>query len=202
MQVVAFTGLPGAGKTDAVEEARRRGLPIVVMGDFVRAEAKRRGLEPVDTNLGAVAQDMRARSGSDVFAQKTADAILARHAKAPLVVVDGVRSLPEIQAFRKRFGQDFQLVAIEAPDVQRFVRLKARGRSDDSQSESQIRHRDEREKAWGLLEAIRNADARIENNRSLEAFRADVSLLFDRLTSLAARGSSTGPARAASGTRP
>lgn len=202
MHVVAFTGMPGAGKTDAVEEARRRGLPIVVMGDFVRAEARARGLDPVDANLGAVAQDMRRTQGADVFARKTVDEIQRRHATDPLVVVDGVRSLDEIRTLRSRLGRTFHLVAIEAPEPQRHARLRARGRADDSASPEQVRARDEREKAWGLADAIRTADARIQNDGTLESFRRRVSELFDGFTASAARGSATGSGPAAAGRLP
>lgn len=202
MRVVAFTGLPGAGKTDAVEEAKRRGLPIVVMGDFVRAETQARGLSPADANLGKTAQDMRQRLGADIMAVKTIDEIQRKHREARLVVVDGVRSLEEIQTLRARLGPSFQLVSIDAPEAERFARLRGRGRSDDSHSVDDMRARDEREKAWGLLEAISQADAHLGNAGSLAEFRRQVSALFDRLTAPAEVGSATGFARAGPGTPP
>lgn len=202
MRVVAFTGLPGSGKTDAVDEARRRGLPIVVMGDFVRAEARAKNLEPVDANLGKLAQELRRQHGPDVLAHRTADRVQKEHRGAKLIVIDGVRSLEEIHAFRTRFGNSFHVVAIEARDDQRHERLRGRGRSDDSTSVEQLKLRDEREKAWGVLEAMQKADMRLSNRGSLDEFRRDVSQLFDRLMSSAEAGSETGRAPGSSGKRP
>jgi dephospho-CoA kinase len=202
MRVVAFTGMPGSGKSDAVEEARRRGIPIVVMGDFVRAEARSRGLSLSDADVGRVAQQMRREHGADVWARKTADAVAQNQRGAKLVVIDGVRSLDEIATLRRRFGTDFQLVAIEAPDEARVRRLMSRGRADDANDAQSVRRRDEREVAWGLKDAMRQADARIVNDGGVKEFQREVARLFDRLTASEAGGSATGARPAASGTGP
>lgn len=182
MRVIAFTGMPGAGKSDAVAEARRRGLPIVVMGDFVRAEVRARGLAPTDENLGRTATEMRSRHGADVWAQRTADELLARHQSEPLVVIDGVRTLAEVETLRRRLGRAFYLVAIEAPLPDRARRLIARARSDAPLTLAGVEERDRREVGWGILEAMRGADERIKNEGTLEAFQGTVRGLFDRLT--------------------
>jgi len=44
--VIGVTGMPGAGKDTVRDIVREYGFPVVVMGDEVRAEAARRGLEP------------------------------------------------------------------------------------------------------------------------------------------------------------
>ncbi|KAA0004479.1 MAG: hypothetical protein FE043_00590 [Thermoplasmata archaeon] len=70
MKVVAFTGLPGSGKTEAVGVAEEAGFDIVRMGDEVRAEVKRRGMPLNDRNLGAVANEMREKEGMDIWARR------------------------------------------------------------------------------------------------------------------------------------
>lgn len=182
MRVIAFTGMPGAGKTDAVAEAKRRGLPIVVMGDFVRAEVRNRGLPPIDENLGRVATEMRQRFGADVWANRTADDLMAQHQKDPLVVIDGVRTLAEVETLRRRLGRSFYLVSIEAPPADRARRLMARARSDAPLSPADVAERDRREISWGIQEAMRGADERLENLGTLAQFEAQVRALFDRLT--------------------
>src|SRR5687767_11016282 len=122
MQVVAFTGMPGAGKSEAVAEARERGFPIVNMGDFVRAAAKEKGLPPTDENLGRIASQMRAEHGADIWARKTCDHIQAKFAADRLVVIDGVRTPAEIATMRKLLGRTFHLIAIHAPEPVRAER--------------------------------------------------------------------------------
>ena len=45
-------GLPGSGKSVASNVARDMGIEVLVMGDVIRQEAARLGLEPTDQNLG------------------------------------------------------------------------------------------------------------------------------------------------------
>ena len=58
--IIGITGMPGSGKNTVREIVRGFGLPIVVMGDEVRAEAERRGLDPTPENLGKVMLQIRA----------------------------------------------------------------------------------------------------------------------------------------------
>ena len=61
MKIVGFVGMPGSGKSVAADVAREMNIPVVVMGDVIREEAARRGLDPTDKNLGAVGNDLRTR---------------------------------------------------------------------------------------------------------------------------------------------
>lgn len=182
MRVVAFTGMPGAGKSEAVAEARRRGLPIVTMGDFVRAATSAQGLPLTDENLGRIATQMRRERGADWWAQRTCDEIERRHRGSRLVVIDGVRTLEEVEAFRRRLGAAFQLVAVETSLEMRADRLRRRGRPDDGTTVEQVRERDEREVGWGIDRAIAAADETLRNVQDLDGFRREVVALFDRLT--------------------
>lgn len=181
MRIVAFTGMPGAGKSEAVEVARARKIPVVRMGDFVWEETKRRSLPLKDEFVGKVATEMRQQQGKDYWAQRTCDAILKEHAKAPLVVVDGVRNHEEVEAFRKRLGDRFELVAVTAPPEVRTGRLMKRKRMDDSVTREEILQRDERELGWGIARSIALADHSVVNDGDLEAFRKEIERLFDTL---------------------
>lgn len=181
MHVVAFTGMPGSGKTEAMEVARSRGLTVVRMGEFVWEETKKRGLELVDANVGRVASEMRKTHGPDYWAAQTCEAILRDHGKKPVILVDGVRNHEEVERFRKTLGDRFELVAITAPPPTRVERLLKRKRSDDSATPEDIQKRDERELGWGIARSIALADHVIVNEGDLPAFQKAVGRLFDRL---------------------
>jgi dephospho-CoA kinase len=169
MQVVATVGMPGSGKGEFAAVADEMGYPVVRMGDVIRDEAERRGVEPSDANLGAIATALREEHGDDVIARRCVDAV--RDRDADLVVVDGVRGIDEVETFRDAFGDDLALVAVEAPFEDRLERLDERGRSDDVSSEQALERRDERELGYGMGEAIEAADATVANDGSLAAFR-------------------------------
>ena len=70
MKAIAFTGMPGAGKSEAVRVAEELGIAVVRMGDVVRNEARKRGLELSDENVGGLADEMRREHGKDIWARK------------------------------------------------------------------------------------------------------------------------------------
>jgi dephospho-CoA kinase len=100
---------------------------------------------------------------------------------SPVIVVDGTRNREEINYFKKQFGDDFKLVAIDASFDIRFERVKKRARSDDMCNTDELKRRDEREKGWGLDKAIEMADIIISNTSSLEKFHEEVKKLLINL---------------------
>ena len=165
--------MPGSGKSAAADVAREMGIPVVVMGDVIREEAARRGLEPTDRNLGNVGNDLRDKEGPDAIATRCLAKI---RATGTPVVVEGIRSRSEVDLFRES-SDDFELVEVFVPDEIRLDRIASRGRSDDANDRDlakAVADRDARELSWGMGEAIRAADLRIENAGGVEEFRGRV----------------------------
>ena len=175
MKVIAFTGMPGSGKSEAVRVAREIGIPVVRMGDCVWEEVKKRGLELNDENVGRIANEMREKHGMDIWARRTLEKIDPSWDK---VVIDGVRNIEEVEFFREKLGKDFMLVAIHASPETRYKRLMERKREDDSTTLEKIKERDERELRWGIGVVIALADVIIVNEGSLEEFREKVKNLL------------------------
>lgn len=172
MKIIAFVGMPAAGKSVASVVARDMDIPVVNMGDAVREETKKRGLPGTDENIGGMGTRLREEEGMDAIARRCIPKIW--ELDSPVVVVDGIRNLDEVIHFKSRFGNDFQLIAIQAPLDIRFERIKARARSDDMENIEELIRRDERERTWGLDKAIEMADVTITNNDSLERFCEEI----------------------------
>ncbi|WP_292374777.1 dephospho-CoA kinase [Methanosarcina sp. UBA411] len=172
MKIIAFVGMPASGKSEAARIAAEMGIPVINMGDVIRKEVLRRGLEPNDSNTGMVATQLRKCEGMDAVAVRCISQI--RDTGSDLVVVDGVRGIAEVECFNREFGEGFILISIYAPIEVRFSRVQKRGRSDDMNSIEGLRNRDERELGWGMGEAIEASSIEIENNSTLETFKKDV----------------------------
>ena len=172
MKIIAFVGMPASGKSEAARIAAKMGIPVINMGDVIRKEVLRRGLEPTDSNTGMVATDLRKCEGMDAVARRCVSQI--REVGSELVVVDGIRGIAEVECFRQDFGKGFILISIYTPIEVRFSRIQKRGRSDDMDSIDGLCLRDQRELGWGMGEAIEASRVEIENNFSLETFRKDV----------------------------
>ncbi len=176
MKLIAFVGMPASGKSEASAVARNLKIPVVSMGDRVREEATRRGLPPTDENIGSTGTALRREGGMDAVAKRCVPEIM-KHMDEVLVI-DGIRNIEEIHFFKKQFGMDFKLVAINAPFQMRFERVKKRSRSDDMVSSGELKRRDEREKGWGLDKAMDFADIKLNNTGSIEEFQEEIRKMF------------------------
>lgn len=162
MLIVAVTGMPGAGKSTAAKALAGKGWKRVVMGDVIRKETVKAGLEPNAKNTGDVMSRLRKERGDSAVADLCLEEI--RKGGSDRVVVDGIRSLAEVDRFRVE--AHVLLVAIHASPERRFALLKERGRSDDPLSREMFVARDDRELAVGIGNAVALADEVIANEHA------------------------------------
>ena len=177
LRIVAVTGMPGAGKSTAAEALVKKGWTRVIMGDVIRAETKKRGLEPDAKNTGEVMKLLRKERGEAAVADLCLEAI--EKSKSQNVVVDGIRSMAEVDAFRKKART--LLVAIDASSTRRFELLSERGRRDDPRSRDMFDERDRRELSVGIGNAIALADETISNQHATPGeLEAEMTRIVDR----------------------
>jgi len=96
--IVCLTGMPGAGKSTIAEGLKNKGFEIINMGDAVRAEAKKRELEPTGQNLGKLMLELREKNGPGAVAELIQDQI--KNSEHEIIVIDGIRSNAEIDVLR------------------------------------------------------------------------------------------------------
>jgi len=178
MKVIGVVGMPASGKGEFSSIAAGMGVPVIVMGDMIRKAVTEAGLEPNDKNFGATANRLRAERGMDAIAQLCVPEI--ERLDAPLVLVDGIRGDTEVNLFRKHFT-GFTLISIESSFDDRLARIAARARSDDFTTAEELHNRDTRELGWGLGNALKVADIRLENKGSLTEFSDRVRALLRQL---------------------
>jgi dephospho-CoA kinase len=169
--VVGLAGMPGSGKSVVVETAVEAGYAVVVMGDVVRNETRKRGLELNPQNIGRVMLELREAGGAGVIAEKCIVEI--EQAQSAKVIVDGFRSLSEADVFRARFPR-FCLVAVHSSPETRFNRVYRRRRSDDPDGWEVFRERDMRELGVGLGGAIAMAEYLVVNEEGRDDLKAKV----------------------------
>jgi dephospho-CoA kinase len=169
--VVGVAGMPGAGKGAVRRVVQRISYPVVTMGDEVREEVKRRGLEATPENLGKIMLQLREVEGQAAIAKRCISKVKNTQERA--VVVDGIRSLHEVEEFKKYFP-NFTLVAIHTSPKTRYQRLSRRRRSDDPDTWVTFMQRDRRELDIGLGAVIATADYMIVNEGTLSQLREKV----------------------------
>jgi dephospho-CoA kinase len=151
--------MPGAGKTTATKALVGSGFTIVSMGDVVRREAQRRGLGLEKEGQKQMMLTLRAEGGPAAIAKLCAEDIRSNGLKK--VVIDGARSLDEVNTFRS--VGTVKVLGIHASPMRRFGLLSSRGRDDDPLSYSDFEARDQRELDLGLGKVIALADRIVEN---------------------------------------
>jgi dephospho-CoA kinase len=184
MRVFGTVGLPGSGKGELAAVAREEGVPVVTMGDVIRQACRDRGRDP-STDHGTVAKALREEHGPAAIADRSLPLVreAVEETETDTVLVDGLRSMVEVDAFREAFGDEFRIVSIEAPFDLRAERLAERGRDDSDGDLEALRARDQRELDFGMGDVMDAADYRIDNTDSLDAFRTTARELLVESTS-------------------
>lgn len=176
MKLIVVAGMPGAGKEEFLNAAMGLDIPFIRMGDLVRELYPNRSADDKELTLGQFANIERERHGYNIWAKRALERM-----DGPIYLIDGCRSMDEVQAYRS-LTDDVIIVAIHAPPKVRYDRLVKRQRDDAPKNLDEFNARDAREMGWGLADVIALSDHLIVNDGPLEDFRRAAS---DYLRSIA-----------------
>jgi len=175
-RLILITGMAGSGKTTLSGILRESGHRVVTMGDVIRDQAQQLGLEPTPENMGLLASEIR-KEGLDAVAKRCIQ--MLKREPDGLVIVDGIRSLAEVEAFTDVF--EVVLIAVWASPLSRFKRLTRRGRSDDPKTWEEFKERERRELGFGIGEAIASSDYLIKNDDGIDSLEPAFDEIMERI---------------------
>ena len=181
---IGIVGMPGSGKSILSKVAQELGIPVLVMGDAVREETRRRGLELTPKNVLRVAEDLRKKYGRKAVALLIVEKIRREKMdQEDIIVIEGLRSPEERDTFND-FFEKFLVIAIHASPKTRYSRILERARQDDAQSIEMLRRRDLKELSFGIGDLLAMADYHLVNeNKTKEEFMNECRELMKRITS-------------------
>ena len=173
--ILAFVGLPGSGKTTAVDFLTEQGYPKVYFGGVIYQAMAEAGIERTAASETKFREEIRAKEGKDFVVKRIVkqlhDLIAAGERR---IVADGLYSWTEYKILKQEFGPQLHVVAIVAPKRLRHHRLAIRpGRS---YTEKEANERD-----WDEIEHLEKggpiaiADHYISNNGDLDTFHKDIA---------------------------
>jgi dephospho-CoA kinase len=171
--------MPGSGKSEVADAFHNAGFPVIVMGDVIRKEVERRGMDVNPKNNKQVMLELRERDGPGAVAKHCVE--LLRNSDSKVVVIEGCRSLAEVDVFDD-YAEEVCIVCVHASPKTRYSRLKKRGRKDDPQDWATFRERDLREISVGLGTVIALSDIVMVNEGTLEELCKESTSLVQRLT--------------------
>jgi dephospho-CoA kinase len=182
IRLLALVGMPGAGKTEAVDYVASKGWPKVYFGGIVYNEMEQAGIEVTAESQQAFREQLRAQKGKDYIARRAIEEIRKLIAAGQHnIVLDGVYSWSEYKALKHEFHHEFEVIAIVAPKHIRHHRLA--NRPERPFTEDEATHRDFTE-----IENIEKggpiaiADHYIVNAGSLDEFHRKIDDIMQRDT--------------------
>ncbi|MBP2172572.1 AAA family ATPase [Methanococcus voltae] len=183
MKIIAITGMQGSGKSLVQGVCDSKHIAYVSMGDVVRRETTKRGLELNPENVGNTAKKLRELYGAEAVAVPCINLVNEVEAKnkenTHIIAVEGVRSIHELNYFKRYY--DVEVLAIHASPKTRFERLRSRGREDDSTEWDVFIERDNRELDFTIGSVIALADYMVINEGTYSDVLNNVENIFDNL---------------------
>jgi dephospho-CoA kinase len=178
-KIIAFVGLPGAGKSEAVDYMTSKGYPKVYFGGVVLDAMTEAGLEHTEANEKPFREELREREGKD-FVVKRIIAQLRNlmNAGQHRIVADGLYTWTEYKTLKHEFSNELIVVAIVAPKHLRHHRLTKRPIRPLTIEEAN-------ERDWAEIENLEKggpiaiADHFIANDGSLEDLHAAIDKELD-----------------------
>lgn len=123
--VIAFVGMPGAGKTEAVIHLQRKGIPFVRFGDLTDEGLKKENLSINPVNEQQYRERIRKELGMAAYAIKAEPRIHEILQKGNIVAIDGLYSWEEYKYLKERFPE-LKVIFIYAEPKIRYERLAKR----------------------------------------------------------------------------
>lgn len=127
VKILAFVGLPGAGKSSAVDYLTAKHYPKVYFGGVVLDAMTKAGLEHTQENEKPFREALREKEGKDFVVNRIVTQIehlidCGEHR----IVADGLYTWTEYKILKHAFGSNLEVAAIVAPRHVRHHRLTKR----------------------------------------------------------------------------
>lgn len=175
MKILAFVGMPGAGKSSAVDFVVANGHPKIYGGGIILDEMQALGIEINADNERAYREKMRAEHGKEYFIKKCAERMHKLiEAGQKYIVLDGLYTWTEYKFLKREFPGELTVVAIVAPRKLRHRRLSQRPERPLTSQEATTRD-------WAEIENLEKggpiaaADDYVINDGSLDDLHTKIS---------------------------
>lgn len=180
-QILAFVGLPGAGKSSAVDYLALKNYPKVYFGGVVIEAVKAAGMDVTEQNERYMREKLREDEGKDVIVNRIAKQIHSLiDAGQHKILADGLYTWTEYKILKREFPGELIVAAIVAPKHLRHHRLTVRPERPLTEKESTDRD-------WAEIENLEKggpiaiADHYIINDGNLDKLHADIDALVDAI---------------------
>ena len=138
-RVIAFVGMPGAGKSLCAAHMDELGYFYFRFGGIVVDEVHRRGLPLTPDNERAIREEFRAQDGMDAIAKRALPILRAGLAEHNTIIIDGLYSFSEYKTLKRDLSDDLTVIAITCARHTRYARLASRPERPLTRAEAETR---------------------------------------------------------------
>jgi len=125
-RIVAIVGLPGSGKTEAINYLiKKSAWPKIYLGNATFEELEKRGLPVNEKNERMIRESLRKKYGMACYALWAIKKI-EELGESQNILIESLYSWDEYLEFKKVFKEEFLVVAVYASPKTRYARLGKR----------------------------------------------------------------------------
>lgn len=180
-KILAVVGLPGAGKSEAVEHICKKGVPKVYFGGIVLNAMKESGIEFSEKNEREFREKLRESEGNDFIVRRIIEEIKKLiQAGQHKIVADGLYSWEEYKIMKHEFPGEMTVVAVVAPKKVRHQRLSKRPIRPLTEEEASRRD-------WAQIETLNQggpiavADYYVHNEKNIEDLQSSLDEICQKI---------------------
>ncbi len=174
--IIAITGMPGSGKSEAADFFREKKLPVVSFGKVINDMVAKEFKDHSEDAHKKVREGIRKKYGNEALAVVSEKAIREALEKNMTIVVDGMRSWEEYLYLKKKFPEvKVYVIALYADKHIRYKRISKR--KDRSRLYGEDRDINELI-GTNMGPTIAFADFLVKNNFSVEEFRDKLENIY------------------------
>lgn len=178
-KILAFVGLTGSGKSEAVNYVTEKDIPKVYFGGVILDAMTEAGLEHTQENEKPFREEIRRKEGNDFVVKRIISQIHGLiDAGQRRIVADGLYTWTEYKALKREFPGELTVVAVVAPKNVRHHRLTTRPVRPLTIEEANLRD-------WAEIENLEKggpiavADYYVNNGAGLESLKKQIDQLLE-----------------------
>lgn len=179
VKILAFVGLPGVGKSVAVNYLTEKGFPKVYFGGIIYSAMNEAGIEITPESQQIFRKEIREKEGKDFVVRRVIKQVhnligAGQHR----IVLDGLYSWTEYKMLKREFPGEMSVVAIVSNKKLRHHRLANRPERPFTIEEANIRD-------WSEIEDLEKggpiaiADHYIINNSSINEMHSQLNIILE-----------------------